>query len=189
MKRLLALASVSLVVLGWGADQALAFGCKCTYKCCAAQYNAFSPFCCNTVMCKKLFHPFKKCCHVMDCGQPFCPPACPPDFCYPVGDSCAPAVPVPQQGDNSAPAGGQQSFQAPMPMGANVGMMGMPYPANYGMPYGMVQPTGYPNGYYPGQGYPQAPMMMPGYGGMMPNGMAPMSPMPPYWNASMPTGR
>src|SRR5262245_59342772 len=69
MKKLLATALFSLVVLGMGAHQAFAFGCgSCSYKCCAAQYNAFSPFCSNVVMKKKLF--CRKCCYVAD--QPCC---------------------------------------------------------------------------------------------------------------------
>jgi hypothetical protein len=170
MKKLVAVAAVSLIVLGLGADRASAFGC-CKHKCCAAQYNAFSPFCCNTVVTKKCFG-LKKCCHVLDCCQPCPQPCCPPPCIVDCseGTACPAPAGAPK---GSAPAEGQKhSFMPPVSSPIQVGD-GVPY----AMPQGMVQPTGYPQGY----GHPQ---MTPG-----PNGMVPGNSVPYYWNTGMPAGQ
>ncbi|HXG08497.1 MAG TPA: hypothetical protein VNK04_01790 [Gemmataceae bacterium] len=197
MKKLLAIAWFSLVVLGLGTDQAHAFGClgcsRCWYKCCAAQYNAFSPFCCNAVVCKKLF--CKKCSHVLDCCPPCppCPPSCPPvDFC---GDhagivSVTPPGSAPASGGSTgtapAPSTGGSAFTppapSPVPPGPSTSLPGYPMP--YGTPFGMYQPAGY-QPYY-GYGYSQMPMLNPGYGALMPNALPPAGGMPYYWNTSAP---
>jgi hypothetical protein len=206
MKKIIATALLSLVALGFGAHQAYAFGfgcCHYNYRCCAAQYNAFSPFCCNTVMTKKHF--CKKCFHVLDCGQP-CPPPCyPVDPCW--GGGHMPGGAVMDAGHPPATGGQQFQAPAPAPAGPNTSMLGMPY----GMPYnGMIHMTGYqpyaqPYG-YPQQpmmnyGYPQQqlmqqqmiqqqmmqqPVMLPGYGAMTTNGVVPMNSVPWYGNGSVP---
>ncbi|HZT81138.1 MAG TPA: hypothetical protein VFA26_12980, partial [Gemmataceae bacterium] len=88
MKKLLAVACLSLAAAGFSAGQAHAWlfdCCCCKYKycACAAQYNAFSPFCLSTVQGGCCCH---KCFHVADTGC--CPPApCPPPC---VAGGCCP---------------------------------------------------------------------------------------------------
>lgn len=188
MKKILTTVLLSLVALGLGAHQAYAFGgCKYNYRCCAAQYNAFSPFCCNTVMAKKPFS-CKKCFHVLDCGQPACPPCAPMCGMDGGGYPCDPqAMMVPNYGMppapmQMAPAGNV----AAMPYGMPNGMMHMtgyqPYPQQqYGYPqpqYGNPQQHAYPQQQY---GYPQQQ-----YGQQQ---MMPVNQMPVYWNGNVPTNQ
>lgn len=189
MKKLLAVAVVSVAAVGLSAGPASAW-CSCFhYKYCAsaAQYNAFSPFCLSTVYGGKCGH--CKCFHVADVPCCNAPPA---PCCGPVcGDGCCagpycgdggvigqlpPAGGAPAQGGN-----GGQTFQPPMPspLPGNPGPSSMMMPQR--MPYGQVQAAGYRPMMYPGYGYGYQPMPVPsGYYG--PQAPMAVSPAPAYWN-------
>src|SRR5262245_13364378 len=130
MKKLLATALLSLVVLGLGEHRASAFffGCgqcckpccspccgPCCIPCCNAQHNAFSPTCLGVLV--KRFFGLRKCCSPADLAPPpCCPPPCPADPCC---------------GAPGAPAA--------LPPAGHAGMMGMPY--------GMARGNGYQPAY------------------------------------------
>lgn len=189
MKKLLAVATVSLIVLGLGNDRASAFGC-CKFFCKmpAAQYNAFSPFCCNAVVgpgrcglcCRKCSY-VADCCPQPCCPPPCCPPPCCPDPCAGLGMTSMPAPTV-------APPAAQPHSMMPMAPGMNA----------------MIQPTGYNTAYQPNYAYlqmlqqqqlwqqylqqmqqmqqMQMQQVMQGQAALTNNGMAPLNNGPYYWN-------
>lgn len=188
MKKLLATALLGLAALGLSTPQASAYygpfsflhcgGCfKARYSACAAQYNAFSPFCLTTVQGKGLF--CHKCYYVADCPQPYCPPAYPP-MCYPADAGGMPGAAAPAVG--GAPAGGATGFQAPAPTPSLPGVHAAPM----GYPQAMPHVAGYQP--YAGYGYPPHSGMMPGQPMMMQGGMVPAGQAPWYWNGQAPMG-
>jgi hypothetical protein len=163
MKKLLAVALLSIVAIGWSTGSVSALGhCHKCYPC-AAQYNAFSPFCFNTVM---THHGFHHCCHVADAPCCYPPPCgfqpgygvCGPVCCEPGTPGSAPSSTTPS-GSGTAVTPGAQTYQPPAPAplphvpGATSQMW------SYPMQGGMVQPAAYrpvfyapynmPNGYVP----------------------------------------
>jgi hypothetical protein len=157
MKKLLALAVLSLALVGLSTSPASAWCCcfKAKYCACAAQYNAFSPFCLNTVYGGKCGH--CKCFHVADCGcngPGYCGPMCGDGACEGGNGGVVGQLPA-AGGAPGAPAGQPApKYQGPMPNPLPGGGSSMLMPQQ--MPYGMVQPTGFQPMYY---GYPpQMPM-------------------------------
>jgi hypothetical protein len=164
MKYWIVPALLGLLIIGMGRGEARAGGCcDGCYRICAAQYNAFSPFC-APALCKKSWF-CKKCCYVLECPQPCCPAPC-------WGMDCGPAC-VDGPGEMAPPGAAPAQTPAPLPAGPNTGMLGPPY----GMPQPMVYPTGYPMNY----GYP------PAGAAMMSNGLVPLNSVP--WYGNPPLGR
>jgi hypothetical protein len=166
MNRLLAVAFVSVVAVGLGTRPASAWpGCHHKYCACAAQYNAFSPFCLSTV---ESCHHGHHCCHVADtpcCNAPpapacdfnGCGPACSAD-CDSGALGALPATAAPPAGATTGTPGAP-TFKAPPPVPQVPGVTSQLGPVQ--MPAGMVQPVFYAPAYSNYQ--PAMPVNMPAY--------------------------
>jgi hypothetical protein len=192
MKKLLAVALMSVAAIALSTAPASAWFCCHKYKfcACAAQYNAFTPFTLNTVVGGHCCH---KCCHVAElpcccptpcCPQPCCAPPCCEGGCYgPVyagGDAgmlgMLPAPGGPAVGAAAPPSAPAVQGAAPAPLPqVPAATTSQRWPVRMQQP--MIQPAAYRPAYYPGYGY--QPMMQNGYGYQQP---MPMANVPAYWN-------
>lgn len=175
MKKLCAVACLSLAFLSLDVRPAAAWGCcGCgCYKTKCCQYNAFSPFCCDCCCAPCGPCGLGCCCRPM-AFTPYCPPPCPYDCggctggsCYGGCQSMLPAAPAAPTAGPSVPAAPGVASTMPTPAAAPVPMHAAPQM----MPYPIYQPTSYVR---PGYGAPTygapvyGPPMM---GPAMPYGM------------------
>src|SRR5262245_56186770 len=131
MKKLYAVAYLSLATLGLASSDAFAAGCcrcKCkkhccySYSICCRPYNAFSPICCGNMCCDGCCgqcQPSCGCNLTLGCG---CAAGCAGGDCSCLGQLPAPGpapvgpgVPSPVASPAPAPAPGTPGFSAPMP--------------------------------------------------------------------------
>src|ERR1700676_2306344 len=174
MNKLIASAFLSLLGLGMATQEAAAWGwchCCCSSSCkvtiCSSQYNAFSPFCIDSVR-------YKGCCGGMmfpnmmnGCQGPSCDPCCTGSDCCDGGMlGQLPAPGAIQRSNTPAPAPKSNqsgpNFTPPMATPANNGRTMAP-PMQGGYP--QIYPTAMQPNYYPGYnpGYGPMPGQMPGY--------------------------